>query len=291
MELITNILIEYLKHNKRIVVPKLGAFIVKQPSGVIIFSELMRGDDGVLRSLLMAYGVKELEANGMIDRLVFDVHHAINRGERFTIEGLGDFVASDNNTIIFKHKREPIVIGGNVKPPVEMLTIEKQKLQRSSEQRTPQGATSRSAATEPRKRSSQARRGHSEEAVDSLTITKPDAYLRGLKYDKSNNKRRGDERNDNKYNKKPSIFVILIITLIAGCVVLGGWLWLKADGGEVTYFNLDRKVATEPTIEQDSTTTDALTGADITLESSNMGAVVSSNESESKSESEITVTK
>ena len=49
MKLITNILIEYLKHNRRLVVPKLGAFIVKQPSGVIRFSELIRTDDGVLR--------------------------------------------------------------------------------------------------------------------------------------------------------------------------------------------------------------------------------------------------
>ena len=53
MKLITNILSEYLKHNKRLVVPKLGAFIVKQPSGVIRFTELIRNDDGILRSLLM----------------------------------------------------------------------------------------------------------------------------------------------------------------------------------------------------------------------------------------------
>ena len=54
MELLTNIIVEYLKHNKRLVVPRLGAFIVKQSNGVIVFSELMRNDDGVLHSLLTA---------------------------------------------------------------------------------------------------------------------------------------------------------------------------------------------------------------------------------------------
>ena len=66
MELLVNIIIEYLRHNKRLVVPKLGAFIVKQGGDNIVFSELMRTDDGVLRSLLMAYGMKELEASDRI---------------------------------------------------------------------------------------------------------------------------------------------------------------------------------------------------------------------------------
>ena len=78
MKLLTNIIGEYLKHNKRLVVPKLGTFIVKAQGGAILFSDLMRNDDGVLRSLLMAYGMKELEANGLIDRLVFEVRHAAN---------------------------------------------------------------------------------------------------------------------------------------------------------------------------------------------------------------------
>ena len=130
MKLITNILIEYLKHNRRLVVPKLGAFIVKQPDGTIIFSELMRNDDGVLRSLLVAYGCNELAANGIIDRFVFEVRHNISHGTSYAIPNLGEFVAGENNTIRFKHKREPKVFGGTIKPPVERFDDEKLKWQR-----------------------------------------------------------------------------------------------------------------------------------------------------------------
>lgn len=44
--MIDSVIIEYLKHNRRLVVPKLGAFLVKEPDGAVVFSELLRGDDG-----------------------------------------------------------------------------------------------------------------------------------------------------------------------------------------------------------------------------------------------------
>ena len=43
---------EFLRTHKRLVVPQLGAFIVKAPGGEILFSELFKRDDGVLRGLL-----------------------------------------------------------------------------------------------------------------------------------------------------------------------------------------------------------------------------------------------
>lgn len=258
MELITNILIEYLKHNKRLVVPKLGMFIVKQPSGVILFSDLMRSDDGVLRSLLIAYGVKELEASGMIDRMVFDIHHAINRGESYVIEGFGEFVASENNTIKFKHKREPQVFGGNIKPPVEMLDVERQRLQREATTRPTHNRTPRAPQ---RERQSTAKRNVQMED-DILRIGKPDAYLRGLKYDKSKNAKRGEERIDRKRRRRPSLAVILLVVAIAAGVIWGGWQWLKKN--DTTANNSSATTATTPT------TVDALTGADITIDNKNI---------------------
>ena len=47
---------EFLRTHKRLVVPQLGAFIVKAPGGEILFSELFKRDDGVLRGLLTAAG-------------------------------------------------------------------------------------------------------------------------------------------------------------------------------------------------------------------------------------------
>lgn len=225
MELITNILIEYLKHNKRIVVPKLGAFIVKQQSGVVRFCDLMRNDDGVLRSLLVAYGMNELEANGKIDRFVFEIRHAIGQKQSFMLEGFGEFRAGDNNTITFIHSLEPRVIGGNIKPPLEILNIEKQKLQLSATQ---------TKAQEERSTSEKRHKTKNRTEEDSvLTLSKPDSYLRGLNYD--DRKKRSEERKDKR--RKPMrvspIAVILVIVIIAG-VGYGGWRWYSDTSANTT---------------------------------------------------------
>lgn len=254
VELITNIIIEYLKHNKRLVVPKLGAFIVKQPAGIILFSDLMRGDDGVLRSLLMAYGVKELEANGMIDRFVFDIHHAINRGESYTIEGFGEFMASDNNSIKFHHKREPQVFGGNIKPPVEALNTEREKLQRVEAARH---THNREVRATQRPRQSASRSTVKED--DMMHLGRPEAYLRGLKYDNSKNKKRSEEHMEAKHRRRPSLAAVLVIAIIVGGLIWGGWWWLKKND-----------TAVESTAIVVATATDALTGADITIDTAAM---------------------
>lgn len=100
---ISKIIAQYLESNKRLVIPQLGAFIVKQPSSEIIFSELLRRDDGVLRSLLTAHGMGELEAAGAINRYVFDIRHALQHGGVFTMEGLGVLTAGEKDTVVFKY--------------------------------------------------------------------------------------------------------------------------------------------------------------------------------------------
>ena len=50
---------QYLGSHKRLVVPQLGAFIVKAPGGEILFSELFKRDDGVLRGLLLSQGAPQ----------------------------------------------------------------------------------------------------------------------------------------------------------------------------------------------------------------------------------------
>ncbi len=99
--MIEKIIIDYLAAHKRLVVPQLGAFIVKQPDGKIVFSELLKRDDGVLRGLLCAGGMTELQAMGVINRLVFDVRDAVGRGDRFEVKELGAFYPAPNHTIRF----------------------------------------------------------------------------------------------------------------------------------------------------------------------------------------------
>lgn len=229
MELITNILIEYLKHNKRIVVPKLGAFIVKQPSGIIRFTDLMRNDDGVLRSLLVAYGMSEIEAVGRIDRYVFEVRHAISQNGKFTIADFGVFRASDNNTIIFTHNSEPKIIGGNVKPPIDVLDTEKLKLQLLAQ------AMAQPAQQKPKKESKKEGRKENkkkrQEENTTLSLSKPDSYLRGLNYD-DRKKKRGDDRGDKRRapRRTSPLLILFILVLVAGGVY-GLWYWLDSQRG------------------------------------------------------------
>ena len=94
---------EFLRTHKRLVVPQLGAFIVKAPGGEILFSELFKRDDGVLRGLLTAAGASEIEAAGAIDRLIFDLRHAVQHGGVYLVAGLGTVSAGANGTLTFAY--------------------------------------------------------------------------------------------------------------------------------------------------------------------------------------------
>ena len=112
VELLINIVTEHLKHHKRLVVPRLGAFLVKPDGRTVVFSEMLRNDDGVLHGLLTAAGLSELEADGLIDRMAFDIRHAAASGKEYALDGLGTFSAGDNGTIRFICSRPGCVVKG-----------------------------------------------------------------------------------------------------------------------------------------------------------------------------------
>lgn len=166
MELLVHTVIDYLEHNKRLVVPRLGTFIVKPDDGTVIFSELLRKDDGVLRSLLEAKGLGELEIEGMIDRTIFNIRHAVSGGKEYAFEGFGTFRAGANGTIRFTQTKAANIVHGYIKPAIPMSDQTDRR-----EARSPISALY-DASGEHRARMS---RSH---------IANPDPYLRGLKYDK-----------------------------------------------------------------------------------------------------------
>ena len=228
--------------------PKLGTFIVKAQGGAILFSDLMRNDDGVLRSLLMAYGMKELEANGLIDRLVFEVRHATSRGESYTIEGLGDFTQGPNNTLTFRQKREKVVIGGNIKPPVETLVDEQRKIERVRQRREAESAPAqRKKQKELKEQKRESRRpAKVEEDDDIISMTKPDSYLRGLKYDQKKNKKRDEDfmiPETQRHNGRNMLFM-LVAAIIVGIAVWFVWQYLNSN------YTLTINSNNEPTVAE-----------------------------------------
>ena len=94
---------QYLESHKRLVVPQLGTFIVKEPGRNILFSELFKRDDGVLRGLLRESGLTELEAAGEIDRFVFEARHAVQNGGEYPMDGFGTLKPGANGTIAFAY--------------------------------------------------------------------------------------------------------------------------------------------------------------------------------------------
>lgn len=109
----------------------MGAFIVKEPGGSVLFSELFRRDDGVLRGLLQAGGMGELEAAGAIDRFVFEIRLAVQEGGEYRMEGFGVFRPGPNDTLAFVHEpasalpEEPAKESGPEKPAAQTASGQK----------------------------------------------------------------------------------------------------------------------------------------------------------------------
>ena len=78
MKIVTEVILEYLGSNRRLVVPALGAFMVKD-TGEFVFSDLLRNDDGVLTSLLRNGGMSDMEAAVVVERFVFEVRHELEQ--------------------------------------------------------------------------------------------------------------------------------------------------------------------------------------------------------------------
>ena len=110
--MIVEIISKYLETNKRLVVPNLGAFIVKEAGRTVLFSNLIKGDDGVLRSLLISSGVSELEAAAAIDRFVFEVNFRLESRGECMLSGFGELRNGVNGTITFTFS--PSVKGENL---------------------------------------------------------------------------------------------------------------------------------------------------------------------------------
>jgi hypothetical protein len=256
VEIITNIIVEYLKHNKRLCVPKLGTFIVKQSNGSIIFSDLMRGDDGVLRSLLVAAGKHELEANGLIDRFVFEIHHAISIDGEMKIEEFGLFTADINNTISFTSYKRKQVFGGRIKPPVEII----QERIPPRAPRPKRNMAHTTSAVQPTQR-----RKTDEEG--GIAVGKPDSYLRGLKYDNSKNKKREESGHGKRVHGggRGWIALIIVVAIAAGATYA---LWPRKKSVERPTAHIETEVVEHDVVIVDTllpTDTLDFVGADFSI--------------------------
>ncbi len=99
--MIVEIIAKYLSSAKRLVVPNLGTFIVKVPAQTILFSNLIKNDDGVLRGLLKSEGMSELDAAALVDRFVFEVNYRLEHSGVCALDGFGVLRSGANGTVTF----------------------------------------------------------------------------------------------------------------------------------------------------------------------------------------------
>lgn len=186
---ISKIIAAHLESNKRLVIPQLGAFIVKDAGRQIIFSELLRRDDGVLRSLLTAQGMGDLEAAAAIDRFVFDIRHALQHGTPFILEGLGALLYGPDNAIVFKYA-----------PARDKSDIEAMAAREVRQEVIPEPAVSRSATAQPER------------------------HVRGLRYNSGPKKSSMRYAPDTKRRKK-GVDKFLLLAILAAALAVAAMLY------------------------------------------------------------------
>ncbi|MDR0560473.1 MAG: hypothetical protein LBG92_09890 [Prevotellaceae bacterium] len=96
------ILRETVTENRRVIIPDLGAFISDSVENTIVFSTLLKYNDGLLAGKLRASGIDNPElATG---KFVSGIVNTLERGEVFNIKGLGYFYREEEN-LQFKFDR------------------------------------------------------------------------------------------------------------------------------------------------------------------------------------------
>lgn len=195
---------QYLESNKRLVIPQLGAFIVKD-AGSVVFSEMLKRDDGVLRGVLCAEGSSEIEAAGEIDRFVFEVRHALQRGEEYRLDGLGVLKPGPNETIAFVYA-----------PRSESFFWHKP----AAAATTPEPAAGVTIDLESPNISPSAKRN-------------PDPYVKGLRYGKPTKSTAAYTYVDGKVGKRSDrfIWIALIAVFIALSAIAFGYFNSKDEEG------------------------------------------------------------
>ena len=95
--MINKIIAEYLRTNKRLVVPHFGAFIRKENSEAIVFVPFLKKDDGVLQQLLVSeYGMDSAGAQAVIDEYIAEIKESIAARGAYVIEGVGRLMTDSN---------------------------------------------------------------------------------------------------------------------------------------------------------------------------------------------------
>ncbi|MFI3316327.1 MAG: hypothetical protein R3Y17_01950 [Rikenellaceae bacterium] len=207
-----------MEQNRRLVIPQLGAFLVKEPNRALIFSPLLTKDDGLLHSLLLQAGVSEVEASGMIQRLVFDVRFLQENGGELTLEGIGNFRAEAGGPLKF----EAIV---EQTPPEQVETepiVDLEPDEASAQESAEQSQTAQSNSNREPEQVQKEPETRTPTPLEPYSRFEPDPDLEGLSYGSSS---RGSRRSHRNSTGRKRVDWWLIIGIAAVALALGSILY------------------------------------------------------------------
>lgn len=221
------LLTQYLESHKRLVIPQLGAFIVKEPGQSVLFSELLKRDDGILRGLLRERGMNDLEAAGEIDRLVFEVRHAVENGQEYRLEGFGTFAPGPNGTIAFRYEPQPAA-GAAASSPAAAAEPSPVATDATAPDASPAGVGGRKSPQHlhPERVAEAVRTAFTEPHVSRSAKMNPDPSVRGLRYGKPPKNTDAYTYVDRPPRRRADWFILIgvvVAVLALGAIVFGLW--------------------------------------------------------------------
>ena len=245
--MIVEIIYNYLQTNKRLVVPNLGAFIVKQGQDgarKVLFSNLIKTDDGVLRALLIQKGVSELEAAGVIDRFVFEINHRLDLGNVCALDGFGALKRGANGAMSFVENQgaKGEVLDGNFAERLaERQAMQQKKAAEAAAQQQPVDEMEESdeemtievipsATEQPHTINAEQPRKvdqiYDQEPLTASTQKRPASYVKGLRYGKGGKIITGREyATSRKSSSSDLIMKIAIGAAVIAMLALGYGMW------------------------------------------------------------------
>lgn len=237
------VLTQYLESHKRLVIPQLGAFIVKEPGQSILFSELLKRDDGVLRGLLREQGMGDLEAAGEIDRLVFEVRHAVEHGEEYRLEGFGTLKPGPNGTIAFHYEPGPAESPAVGSAPAAAGAEPAGSASEASGRETPADGrkTPHAAHVHPERVAEAVRTAFTEPHVSRSAKMNPDPSVRGLRYGKPPKNTDAYRYVDRVPRRRADRFIwiaVIAALLAVAAIAFGLWRDAREKQAENEYIEL-----------------------------------------------------
>lgn len=250
------VLTQYLESHKRLVIPQLGAFIVKEPGQSILFSELLKRDDGVLRGLLREQGMSDLEAAGEIDRLVFEVRHAVEHGEEYRLEGFGTLKPGPNGTIAFHYEPRAAESPAVGSAPAAAAAEPAGSASEAAGGETPADGRKTPHATHvhPERVAEAVRTAFTEPHVSRSAKMNPDPSVRGLRYGKPPKNTDAYTYVDRPPRRRADWFIwigVVVAVLALGAIAFGLWNDAREQQAETEVIELPA-VSTDEAPQADS---------------------------------------